>query len=220
MYIVLFTSNFSCHHDIAIVRHLQIFIKQNLIFFLRAVLLMFLWLCKRKNCVGTEVESRKAFPRGESAAFLFRSGPPATLRPSAPQNRRPLAAPGCQLVPQPERLRVPLPAPFVPATMLVPVRLGLHKWADAPNGPVPAERQDRRAPRAPLRSLRRLCEARRFWSVFLTWRLFFKTNAVHVSPYAACCSARFFTFPHARSHGAVYSRRRRAWATPANLAIR
>jgi len=39
-------------------------------------------------------------PYSVTAAVSFRSGPPATLRASAAQNRRPLAAPGCQLVPQ------------------------------------------------------------------------------------------------------------------------
>jgi hypothetical protein len=41
-------------------------------------------------------------------------------------------------------------------------------------------------------SLWRLCEARVFWLVFLTWRVFLRGTPPQVSPYAACCYAIFF----------------------------
>src|ERR1017187_2206131 len=74
----------------------------------------------------------------------------------------------------------------------------------------PAKSQNR-----PDLSLRRLCEARGFWLVFLTWRLLF------LSPRRPCLTVcrlllrHLFQTADSRCHGAFSFRRRSAWVTPA-----
>jgi len=63
--------------------------------------------------------------------------------------------------------------------------------------------------------LRRLCEARGFWLVFLTCRVLFYPDAAHVSPYAACCSAVFLKSVNPAAARRSFFRRRKAGGPPA-----